>query len=199
MQKTREDLVLLGRFGAPHGVRGEIRLQSFTSDPLAIAAYDGLADRSGARKFRLRAVRPQGKDMLVAQVEGIDDRAGAVALNGVELYLPRDKLPAPEEEEFYIADLIGLRAETPDGATLGTIVAVRNFGAGDILEIALEIAPARGSKNAPAFSQDAMRSNRGGETALYPFTRAVVPIVNIAEGRVVIAPPAEVSTESDAD
>jgi 16S rRNA processing protein RimM len=173
-----QGLVLLGRFGAPHGVRGEIRLQSFTADPLAIAGYDGLTDKSGARKFTLTAVRPQGKDMLVAKVAGVDGRTGAEALTGVELYVPREKLPAPEEEEFYIADLVGLRAETPDGAELGMIVAVRNFGAGDILEIA----PADHS-----------------ETAFYPFTRAVVPIVDIAQGRVVIAPPAEVSTEPDAD
>ncbi len=115
MKRPAKGLILLGRFGAAHGVRGEIRLQSFTSDPLAIAAYDGLTDKSGTRNFRLRAVRPQGKDMLVAQVEGVDDRAGAEALNRVELYVARDKLPAPEEDEFYIADLIGLRAETAEG------------------------------------------------------------------------------------
>lgn len=177
MKGPAKGLVLLGRFGAPHGVRGEIRLQSFTSDPLAIAAYDGLTDKSGTRHFRLRAVRPQGKDMLVAQVEGVDDRAGAEALSRVELYVARDKLPAPEEDEFYIADLIGLRAETADGVEIGTIVAVRNFGAGDILEIA------------PA----------GTETVFYPFTRAVVPVVDIAQGRVVIAPPVEVSAAPDED
>lgn len=165
-----EALILLGRFGAPHGVRGEIRLQSYTGDPLAIAAYDGLADKSGAHKFKLLSVRPQGKDMLVATLEGVDDRAGAEALNGVELYVPREKLPAPEEEEFYIADLIGLRAEMPDGSVIGTIVAVRNFGAGDILEVA---------------------PIGGGETLMFPFTRAVVPLVSVTGGRVVIEPPEE--------
>jgi 16S rRNA processing protein RimM len=166
-----QGLVLLGRFGAPHGVRGEIRLQSFTADPLAIAGYGGLTDKSGARKFTLTSVRPQGKDMLVAKVSGVEGRSGAEALTGVELYLPREKLPAPEEEEFYIADLVGLRAETPDGAELGMIVAVRNFGAGDILEIA------------PA---------QGGETLLLPFTKSVVPTVDISAGRVIVEPPAEV-------
>jgi len=178
MKRPAKGLVLLGRFGAPHGVRGEIRLQSFTADPLAIANYDGLTDNSGARHFALASVRPQGKDMLVAKVAGVDDRNGAEALTGVELYIARDKLPPAEEEEFYIADLVGLRAETADGVELGTIVAVRNFGAGDILEIA------------PADH---------GDTAFYPFTRAVVPIVDIAQGRVVVTPPAEVSTEPDAD
>ncbi|MBM3576491.1 MAG: ribosome maturation factor RimM [Alphaproteobacteria bacterium] len=167
--------VLLGRFGAPHGVRGEIRLQSFTSDPLAIADYDGLTDKSDARNFKLLSVRPQGKDMLVVKVEGVDDRNGAEALNGVELYLPREKLPAPEEDEFYIADLVGLRAETPDGETIGVIVAVRNFGAGDILEVA---------------------PIQGGETLMFPFAKAVVPIVDIKAARVIVEPPAEIEEDS---
>ncbi|MGJ0532157.1 MAG: ribosome maturation factor RimM [Methylocystis sp.] len=175
-ERAREkNLLLLGRFGAPHGVRGDIRLQSFTSDPLAIATYDGLTDKSGSRHFRLRAVRPQGKDMLVAQVEGVDDRAGAEALSRVELYIPREALSPPEEEEFYIADLIGLRAETAEGEVMGVVVAVRNFGAGDILEI----------------------RPLHGETILLPFTKAVVPIVDVAGGRVVVEPPAEVEGPAD--
>ena len=169
-REARKDFVLMGRFGAPHGVRGDIRLQSFTADPQAIASYAPLFDKSGARCFVLANVRPQGKDMLVARVEGVGDRAGAQALTGVELFLPREKLPAPEEDEFYLADLEGLRAETADGAVLGRVVALRNFGAGDILEVA------------PA---------EGGETLLFPFTKAVVPVVDIAGGRVVIAPPEE--------
>ncbi len=186
-------LVLLGRFGAPHGVRGEIRLQSFTADPLAIAAYDGLTDKSGARHFRLRAVRPQGKDMLVAQVEGVDDRAGAEALNRVELYVARDKLPAPEEDEFYIADLIGLRAEAPDGQMIGVVVAVRNFGAGDILEIA----PAHGLEKASDFPNEAMPRKLGVETLLLPFTKATTPVIDVKAGRVVVVPPTEVEGEGE--
>ncbi|TLG77038.1 ribosome maturation factor RimM [Methylocystis sp. B8] len=171
-----KSLVLLGRFGAPHGVRGDIRLQSFTSDPLAIATYDGLVDKSGARNFKLRSVRHQGKDMLVAKIEGVDDRNDAEALNGVELYLPRELLPATEEDEFYIADLVGLRAETSDGETIGVIVAVRNFGAGDMLEIA------------PAGN---------GETLLVPFTKAATPLVDVKASRVVVVPPAEVEGEQE--
>jgi len=173
-REARQDFVLMGRFGAPHGVRGDIRLQSFTADPQAIASYGPLFDNSGARRFVLANVRPQGKDMLVARVEGVGDRAGAQALTGVELFLPREKLPAPEEDEFYLADLEGLRAETADGVVLGRVVALRNFGAGDILEVA----PAQ------------------GETLLYPFTKAVVPKIDIAGGRIVIAPPEE--AEGDA-
>ena len=172
--KPGRELVLLGRFGAPHGVRGEIRLQSFTADPLAIASYGPLFDKSGARSFVLAHVRPQGKDMLVARVEGVTDSAGAEKLTRIELYAPRAKLPEPDEDEFYLADLEGLRAETVEGATLGHVLAVRNFGAGDILEV---------------------RPPQGGETLMFPFTKAVVPIVDIAGGRVVIAPPEEIEGE----
>ena len=188
MKGPGKGLILLGRFGAPHGVRGDVRLQSFTSDPLAIATYDGLTDKSGARNFKLLSVRPQGKDMLVAKVEGVDDRGGAEALNRVELYLPRERLPAPEEDEFYVADLVGLRAETREGAHIGVIVAVRNFGAGDILEIAL----AHGAERLSDFSDEAKRGKRGGETLMFPFTKTVVPSIDLAAGRVVIAPPAEI-------
>ncbi len=174
---TKPNLVLLGRFGAPHGVRGEIRLQSYTGDPLAIASYGPLTDRSGAKRFTILSVRPQGKEMLVARVEGVSDRDGAERLTGTELYIRREELPAPDDEdEFYLADLVGLRAETRAGELLGTIVAVRNFGAGDILEIA------------PAAN---------GETLLFPFTKAVVPVVALGEGRVLVEPPAEVDAEEE--
>jgi 16S rRNA processing protein RimM len=175
MSKT--SLVLLGRFGAPHGVRGEIRLQSFTGDPLAIATYGPLTDKSGAKSVTLISVRPQGKDMLVARVKDVADRTGAEALTGLELYIAREKLPAPDDEdEFYLADLVGLRAETRAGDALGRVIALRNFGAGDILEVA---------------------PTTGGETLMYPFTKAVVPIVNVAEGRVVIEPPEEIEAAPD--
>jgi len=172
--KPPPGLVLLGRFGAPHGLTGEIRLQSFAADPKAIATYGPLRDRNGAQRFTLSRVRAHGKDMLVARVEGVTSRDAAERLKGVELYASRESLPEPEEDEFYLADLIGLRAETAEGAPLGVVVAVRNFGAGDILEVAPE----------------------SGETALYPFTKAVAPTVDVKGGRVVIAPPVEVEAES---
>jgi 16S rRNA processing protein RimM len=173
-----ESLVLLGRFGAPHGVRGEIRLQSFTADPLAISTYGPLSDSSGARQFVIVALRAQGKDMLVAQVEDVSDRSGADKLTGVELYLPRARLPEPEEDEFYLSDLEGLRAETTGGETLGHILRVQNFGAGDILEI---------------------MPDGGGETILLPFTKSVVPVVDVAGGRVVVAPPLETGDKASED
>ena len=168
----------MGRFGAPHGVRGELRLQSFTGDPLAIADYGPLTDKSGKKTFTLLNLRPQGKDMLVVRLKDVDDRDGAQALNGVELYLPRDKLPAPDPEEFYLADLEGLRAETTTGEVIGRVVALRNFGAGDILEIA------------PA---------AGGDTLMYPFTKAVAPIIDLAGGRIVVEPPTETEGENKND
>ena len=170
-------LVLVGRFGAPHGVRGELRLQSFTGDPLAIADYGPLTDKSGQKSFTLLNLRPQGKDMLVVRLKDVGDRDSAQALNGVELYLARDKLPAPDEDEFYLADLVGLSAETRAGVKLGHVIAVRNFGAGDILEVA---------------------PTAGGETLMFPFTKAVVPVVSVTDGRVVIEPPEEIEAKSDA-
>ena len=168
----------MGRFGAPHGVRGELRLQSFTGDPLAIADYGPLTDKSGKKTFTLLNLRPQGKDMLVVRLKDVDDRDGAQALNGVELYLAREKLPAPDPEEFYLADLEGLRAETAAGKPIGRVVALRNFGAGDILEIA------------PA---------SGGDTLMYPFTKAVAPIIDLAGGRIVVEPPTETEGENKND
>jgi 16S rRNA processing protein RimM len=168
----------MGRFGAPHGVRGELRLQSFTGDPLAIADYGPLTDKSGKKTFTLLNLRPQGKDMLVVRLKDVDDRDGAQALNGVELYLAREKLPAPDPEEFYLADLEGLRAETATGEPIGRVVALRNFGAGDILEIA------------PA---------SGGDTLMYPFTKAVAPIIDLAGGRIVVEPPTETEGENKND
>lgn len=168
----------MGRFGAPHGVRGELRLQSFTGDPLAIADYGPLTDKSGKKTFTLLNLRPQGKDMLVVRLKDVDDRDGAQVLNGVELYLARDKLPAPDPEEFYLADLEGLRAETATGEPIGRVVALRNFGAGDILEIA------------PA---------SGGDTLMYPFTKAVAPIIDLAGGRIVVEPPTETEGENKND
>ena len=158
-------LVLMGRFGAPHGVRGEIRLQSFTAEPLSIADYGPLFDKSGARRFVLTGAREQGRDMLVVSVEGVSDRDAAQRLSGTELYLPRDRLPAPEEDEFYLADLIGLSVESEEGAALGRVSALRNFGAGDILEVLPQ---------------------GGGESQFYPFTKALAPIVDIAGGRIVV-------------
>jgi 16S rRNA processing protein RimM len=170
--------ILVGVFGAAHGIRGEVRLKSYTAEPAAIGTYGALHDGSGARVFELEALRPTGKDMFVARVKGIVDRSAAEALNGIQLFVGRDVLPPPNEEEFYHTDLIGLRVENERGDLLGTILALHNFGAGDILEIA---PPPDGPEKT---------------TAMLAFTRALVPVVDVAGGRVVAAsnPFAEVAS-----
>ena len=162
--------ILVGIFGAPHGVRGEVRLKSFTGDPMAIADYPRLTDESGARAFRILAARPVKDDMLVVRIEGVSDRSAAEKLTNVSLSLAREDLPPADEEEFYHADLIGLRAETRDGSVLGTVAAVQNFGAGDILDVRPEI----------------------GESLLLPFTKKVVPVVDVAGGCVIVELPEEI-------
>ena len=166
--------IQVGVFGAPHGVRGEVRLKSHTGDPTAIGDYGPLSDDAG-RRFELTALRPVKDDILVVRVKGVSDRNAAAALTNVKLFIDRAALPQADEEEFYQADLIGLRAETQDGAPVGTVVAVHNHGAGDILEIAPD----------------------AGETLLLPFTRAVAPVVDVAGGRIVVAPPAEIEVREE--
>jgi 16S rRNA processing protein RimM len=167
-------LIALGRFGAPQGVRGEIRVKSYTGDPQAIAAYGPLTDEGGARRFVVKPLRPLRDDMIVARVEGVATREAAAALNGVELYARRSQLPPPEPDEFYYSDLVGLEAVTPEGEALGWVTAVLNHGAGDILEIS------------PA---------EGGETRLLPFTRAAAPEIDFEGRRIVVIPPAEIEGE----
>jgi 16S rRNA processing protein RimM len=161
--------VLVGIFGAAHGIRGEIRLKSYTATPAAIGTYGPLHDETGMHRFILEALRPVGKDMFVARVKGRSNREAAEALNGTELFVPRDVLPPPDDEEFYHADLIGLRIENQRGEVLGSVLALHNFGAGDILEIA-----------PPPGAQDKT-------TAMLAFTRALVPIVDVAARRIVVA------------
>jgi 16S rRNA processing protein RimM len=163
------DRVLIARIGAAHGIKGEVRVKAFTAEPKGMAAYGPLEAPDG-RRFEVAALRPAAgtaPDMLVVRFKGIGDRNAAEALNGIELSVPRARLPPAEADEYYHADLIGLAAVTRDGATLGTVTAVQNYGAGDLLEIA----PSR------------------GETILVPFTRAVVPEVDMTGGRVVVDPP----------
>jgi 16S rRNA processing protein RimM len=161
--------VLIAQIGAAHGVRGEVRLKAFTEDPMSVARYGALETEDGQRRFEIEAARP-AKDVLVVRLKGVADRNAAEALTNTRLYVSRDKLPAPADDEFYIADLVGLAAQTPDGATFGTVKAVHNFGAGDVLEIE------------PA---------AGGNTLLLPFSEATVPAVDIAAKTIVVAPPVE--------
>jgi 16S rRNA processing protein RimM len=167
--------VCLGQFGAAHGVRGEIRLHSFTADPSAITSYGPLQSEDG-RVFRIEAIRP-AKDHFVARVTGIADRNAAELLKNIKLYVPRERLPEPDEpNEFYHADLIGLSVVDRDGQKLGTVVAVHNFGAGDLIE---------------------MNPEGGGKTELLPFDEHHVPVVDITAGKIVAVPPHESSEEQD--
>lgn len=166
---SQQSRVCVGRIGAAHGLRGEVRLKSFTADPMAIASYGALESEDGALSLEIEHVRA-GKDMLVARFKGVGDRTAAERLCNLDLYVPRARLPATEAEEFYHADLIGLTAVTADGAELGSVIAVYNFGAGDMLEIRLQA---------------------GGQTLLLPFTETAVPGVDIAGGRIVVAPTSE--------
>jgi 16S rRNA processing protein RimM len=161
--------VCLGQFGAAHGLRGEVRLRSFTADPAAIASYGPLESEDG-RVFEIETMRP-AKDHFVAKISGVADRNAAELLNNLKLYVPRARLPAPEEpDEFYHADLIGLAVVDRAGAKLGTVIAIHNFGAGDLIE---------------------MTPEGGGKTELLPFDEVYVPTVDIAAGKIVVVPPAE--------
>jgi len=161
--------ICVAKIGAAHGVHGAIRLWTFTEDPFAIKRYGPLSTRDGTRQFEIATAR-EAKGHLVATLKGVTTRDEAERLNGVELYVAREKLPATDEGEYYHADLIGLAAVTEAGEPVGRVVAIHNFGAGDIIEIA----PSQ------------------GPTMLLPFTNAVVPTVDIAGGRVVVELPGEI-------
>jgi 16S rRNA processing protein RimM len=161
--------ICVARIGAAHGVRGAVKLWTFTEDPLAVKHYGPLTTKDGTRQFEVTHAR-EARDHLVATLKGIATREEAERLNGVELYIARDKLPETDEGEYYHADLIGLAAVTTTEQPIGRVIAIHNFGAGDIIEIAPPHGP----------------------TLLLPFTNAVVPTVDLAGGRVVIELPEEV-------
>ncbi len=156
--------VCVAQIGAPHGVRGEVRLRAFTEDPMALTRYGPLEADDGTRGFEIEALRP-AKSVLVARFAGVTNRDAAAELRNLKLYVPRTRLPEPEDETYYHRDLIGLTAVDADGAVLGTVSAMQNFGAGDLIEIA------------PA---------AGGPSVLLPFTKAFVPVVDIPGGRAVV-------------
>jgi 16S rRNA processing protein RimM len=163
--------VCIARIGTAHGVRGEVRLWSFTQAPEAVAEYGPLETKDGTRRFEIASLRA-AKDHFVARLKGVDDRDAAERLCNLELYVPRERLPAIQDEDtFYVADLIGLEAVTADGAALGKVIAVHNFGAGDIIEIA------------PAAT---------GAPLMLSFTAANVPEVDVKAGCIVVAMPNEI-------
>jgi len=167
--------VLIGRIGAPHGVRGEVLIQSYTLKPRAIASYGPLESEDGRHRIEIKVIRETPK-VLIARITGIDDRNGVEALKGLALYVDRSRLPAAAEDKFYRADLIGLRAIDTEGQPLGTIIAVDNYGAGDILELRLE---------------------GRSETELIPFADAYVPSLDVAAGTITIVLPVSVEAREE--
>ncbi|MCC7260740.1 MAG: 16S rRNA processing protein RimM [Alphaproteobacteria bacterium] len=162
--------ICVGVIASAHGLKGEVKIRSYTEFPEDISSYGPLSDERGARSFTIASVRLAGEGMLVARLKGVDGRTEAEALRGIKLYVSRDKLPDAEEGEYYQVDLIGLRAESPEGAALGRVRSVDNYGAGDILTI---------------------ETSAGGEVLLL-FTEESVPEVDIAGGRIVLVLPEEV-------
>jgi 16S rRNA processing protein RimM len=164
---AKPDRVLVGDIGRPQGLQGEVRIRSFTAEPGAIADYGPLEDEAGTRLFEFESLRVTAK-ALTARLKGVESRDQAEALTGTKLYVPRSRLPEREEDEWYHSDLIGLAAQGADGAAIGTVIAVHNFGAGDLLEI---------------------RPAGEGATVLMPFTRETVPEVDVEGGWLRVAPP----------
>ncbi len=168
--------IRVARIGAAHGIRGEVKLWPFTQDPLAVAGYGPLETEDGARRFEIEAMRP-AKDFLVVRLVGVADRTAAEQLTNLDLFVPRDRLPPIEEPDtYYLADLIGLDVVTADGGQVGTVHALHNFGAGDIIEIA---------------------PLGGGQPLMLPFNEATVPEVDLAARRIVIVPPAEIEAKDE--
>ena len=172
MNDSPPDSVLLAQIGAAHGIRGEVRIKPF-GDADMLDRYGPLYDAQG-RSYEITAMRPQ-KTVLVVRFRGIDSREAAEALNGVELFVDRSALPAPEEDEFYLSDLIGLQTVSPEGEMLGKVIEVHDFGAGDILEVRLA----------------------NGKSELFAFTRENFPDIRIAQGEITFVPPQTVSEREE--
>jgi 16S rRNA processing protein RimM len=162
------DLILVGRVAGAFGVRGEVRLTSYAAEPAALLTYRDLKRQDGSPGLTLVSGRP-AKGGLVVRAKEVATREEAEALRGLQLYVPRDVLPEPEEDEFYVADLIGLSAVTPEGEVLGTIKSAQDFGAGDLLEI----------------------QPPSGASWYLPFTKEAVPEVHLAERKIVAVRPEE--------
>jgi len=158
-----KDRILLVVVVAPHGVRGLVRIRSFTGDPMAVGSYGPLSDESGKKMFRVEALSAQ-RGAVLARIEGVADRSSAEALRGVRLYVERRALPATDVQEWYEADLIGLCAVGRDGRDWGKVVAFHDFGAGPVMEVSAGL--------------------------MLPFTDEVVPEIDVEGGRMVVDPPA---------
>ena len=166
-----ERLILMGVIGKPHGVRGLVRVNAYTEDPAALADYAPLVDKTG-RKFGLEWVGENIAQLTEITLSGrlkVTDRNAAERLTNTELFAPRSALPEAEEEEFYLADLVGLAARDASGTEIGKVTAVHDYGAGTSLEIA-----------------------GTGPSMLVPFTKAAVPVIDVQAGHIVVQPPAEI-------
>ncbi len=166
--------ILMGRIGAAHGLAGEVRISSFTSDPLSIVDYSPLLTSRPGLSISIAKAR-LSKNVVIAKLDGIDDRTMAEALNGVELFAPHSSIAqSKDEDEFLHADLIGLVARLKDGTVFGEIIAAPNYGAADLIEI----------------------KQPNGKTTLFSFTHEVIPEIHLKQGYVIVVPPREVAGET---
>jgi 16S rRNA processing protein RimM len=167
---TTDRLILVAQVGGSFGVRGEVRITTFTAEPMSLLEYRTLLRADGSTGLTLTSARPDKKGVVARAVE-VATKEDADALRGLKLFIPRDRLPPAEEDEFYLADLIGLDARDATDTVIGSVRAVQNFGAADMLEIT------------PA---------GGGQTWYLPFTREAVPEIHSAEGWLRAIRPAEI-------
>ena len=169
------DRVCVGVVVGAHGIKGAVRVKSFTEDPADLVGFGPVEDEAGRHKYQLTMLG-ESKGLILVRMAGVADRNAAEALKGVKLWVPKAALPQPEEEEYFYSDLIGMRAERADGAEMGRVKGVFDFGGGVIIEI----------------------EGPGGAVML-PFTRAVVPLVDVAGKRLVIEPPDEVEVRLEGE
>lgn len=158
--------VCVGAIVGAHGVRGQVRVKSFTADAADVAAYGPVESEDGSRRFGLK-VMGEAKGLIIARLDGVNDRDAAEAMRGTRLFVPRERLPDTEEDEFFYSDLAGLKVEAADGSVIGTVRGVADFGAGEVLDIGRD----------------------EGGSFMVPFTRAAVPVVDVKGGKVVVNPP----------
>ena len=172
--ETPAGKICLGVVIGAQGVQGAVRVKFFTAEPANVAAYGRVSDETGMREFDV-TLAGKAKNAIVLRLSGIDDRNAAEALKGMHLYVDRTTLPEPEEDEFYYSDLVGLEAVQLDGANLGVVRQLGNYGAGETIEI---------------------ETQTGGLVVL-PFTRAVVPVIDLEAGRIVVDPPPGLLTDDE--
>jgi 16S rRNA processing protein RimM len=166
------DWVCVAAVASAHGVRGLLKLRCFTERPQDVAAYGPVFDQNGKR-FELEVIGATLGGVL-ARARGIGDRSAAEALRGAQLFVPRAALPEPAPDEFYYSDLEGMEALRPDGSRLGVVHAVANFGAGDVIEVMAD----------------------DGRRLSLPFTRDIVPSIDLERRKLVVEPPAELMAET---